>query len=158
MTSDPSKYMHLAIVSAREGIQRNDGGPFGACVVCGGDVLAVAHNTVLRDQDPTAHAEINAIREACRKLGNHDLSRCEMYSTAEPCPMCLGAIYWARIGRMYVGVDRQVVADYGFDDARFYAELDRPARQRKLVSEAGLLATECEALFAEWKRLGRPLY
>ncbi|NUN93821.1 MAG: nucleoside deaminase, partial [Verrucomicrobiae bacterium] len=92
-------FMRQALASAAEGVRLGHGGPFGACVVREGRAIAVAHNTVLRDRDPTAHAEMNALRAACRALGTHDLSGGVIYATAEPCPMCLGAIAWARLAR-----------------------------------------------------------
>lgn len=151
-------FMKLAIQSAQEGILANEGGPFGACIVRGDDVIATAHNTVLRDQDPTCHAEMNAIRGACKSLKKFNLSECELYTTAEPCPMCLAGIYWARISRIYVGVKKNVAAEFGFDDAEFYSELTMPQEQRSLSCKVGLLSDQCFELFKEWKKLGRQLY
>lgn len=148
--------MRLAIAAAREGLAANDGGPFGACVARDGQPLAVAHNTVLRDRDPTAHAEINAIREACRRLGAFHLDGCVLYATAEPCPMCLSAGYWARVSRVVIGVSMEETLRFGFQDTAI--------RQRCQAVWTGAphdghcLADECRALFDEWRRLGRPLY
>jgi len=150
--------MQRAIREARAGIRRGHGGPFGACVVRNGKIIAAAHNTVLLDSDPTAHAEINAIRKACRKLRARDLDGCELFATAEPCPMCLGAILWARIRKLHFGVARGVAKRYGFDDEDFYAELRRPRARLRLPTREGVLARDCEALFAEWKGNAGVLY
>lgn len=151
--------MLTAIASARDGIRRGHGGPFGACVVKGGRIVAAAHNTVLRDRDPTAHAEINAIRQACRALKTHDLSGCVLYATAEPCPMCLAAIHWARIGALRIGVPMRIAARAGFDDALIRQELTRPARRRRrLPTRAGVMAPACRKLFKEWKEKNGILY
>ena len=115
--------MQLAIQSSLEGIKNNEGGPFGAAIVRNNQVISVAHNTVLKDGDPTCHAEMNAIRLACKHLGDHVLSGCEIYSTVEPCPMCLSAIYWARIDKIYVGAPKAIAEKYGFDDVLFYQEI-----------------------------------
>lgn len=154
----PRKFMQLAVNSAREGIQAEEGGPFGACVVKDGEVISVAHNTVLKDKDPTCHAEMNAIRAACTKLGTHNLEGCELYTTAEPCPMCLAGIYWARISKFYVGVDRDCAAKHGFDDAFFYEQLQLPPEQRDVPAEGGVHSQDCEAVFTQWKELGGELY
>jgi guanine deaminase len=153
-----TRFMALAVQSAQEGIRANEGGPFGACVVRGGKVISTAHNTVLRDQDPTCHAEMNAIRAACKILNKFNLSDCQLYTTAEPCPMCLAGIYWARIDQIYVGVTKDVAAQFGFDDAEFYSELTMPHDHRRLKCEVGLLNDQCSEVFKEWKALGRQLY
>jgi len=116
--------MQMAAYNAMTGIQQKHGGPFGATVVRNGLTIAVSHNTVLASNDPTCHAEMNAIRAACRYLQCHDLSDCELYTTCEPCPMCWGAVMWSRIGTLYVGVNRYTAAQYGFDDKIFYDEVD----------------------------------
>ncbi len=151
-------FMRLAIESARQGVRDNDGGPFGACLVRGGEMVIVEHNTVLRDQDPTAHAEVNAIRAACRKLGTFSLGDCELYTTAEPCPMCLAAIYWSRLARVHIGVSRDVAAQFGFDDARFYIELRLPLEERAIPFTKDAMREECHDVFRYWKNLNRPLY
>ncbi|CUI17788.1 cytidine/deoxycytidylate deaminase family protein [Candidatus Protochlamydia naegleriophila] len=155
-----SDYMQLAVDSAYQGIEEDEGGPFGACLVDDkGEVVAVAHNTVLKDHDPTCHAEINCIREACRRLGTHILSDCTLYTTAEPCPMCLAAIYWARIKKVYIGVNRECAARYGFDDAFFYEQLQLPPEGRELSETFDLTSTKaCEGVFAKWRQLERRLY
>ncbi len=150
--------MLSAIASAREGIRKGHGGPFGACIVRQGKLIATAHNTVLRDRDPTCHAEINAIRQACRKLKTHDLAGCALYTTAEPCPMCLSAIYWARLSSLQIGVSMRVAARAGFDDALIREELRRPPARRRIPTRTGIMAAACQSVFKEWKTLNGELY
>eukprot|EP00924_Labyrinthula_sp_SR-Ha-C_P007095 maker-scaffold_8-snap-gene-9.21-mRNA-1 protein AED:0.06 eAED:0.06 QI:120/0.8/0.83/1/0.8/0.66/6/454/402 len=116
--------METAAASALVGVNQKHGGPFGAVVVRKGKFVSTAHNTVLIDQDPTCHAEMNAIRYACTALKSHDLSDCELFTTCEPCPMCWGAIQWARLKKVYIGVDRFTAASFGFDDKVFYDEIE----------------------------------
>ena len=108
------------------------GGPFGAVIVKDGKVVAEASNTVTVDNDPTAHAEVNAIRKACAALGTFDLSGCELYTSCEPCPMCLAACYWAHIDRVYYAADREDAAAAGFDDSDIYREVALPVDGRKI--------------------------
>ena len=115
-----NKWMKIAYNEALEGMQINDGGPFGAVIVKNSQIIASTHNKVLKTNDPTAHAEINAIREASKKLARFDLSDCTLYTTCQPCPMCLGAIFWARIGRVYYGATKDDASFGGFDDSYFY--------------------------------------
>jgi guanine deaminase len=110
------EFMRLALAEALEHLEEAHGGPFGACLVLENEVLAVAHNTVLRDREPTAHAEISAIRAAAARLGTRDLSGCVIYSTTEPCPMCFGAIHWARIDRLVYGTRIEDVGALGFGE------------------------------------------
>jgi len=152
------RLMREALAEARSGVDAGHGGPFGACVARGPVLIAAGHNTVLRDGDPTAHAEVNAIRAACRRLGTHDLAGCVLVSTAEPCPMCLAAIHWARLSGLVYGAGLACAARFGFDDAAFQAELARPAGERALPSRGGVLAAECEALFRHWQARGGRLY
>lgn len=128
---------------------RNDGGPFGAVIARDGEIVGTGTNRVTRDCDPTAHAEVNAIRAAASRLGTFDLSGCEIYSSCEPCPMCLGAIYWAHLDRLYYGNDKHDAAGIGFDDAFIYRELDLKPEDRSLKSER-LLSDEAAAAFREW--------
>ncbi|HBQ64082.1 MAG TPA: hypothetical protein DD727_04000, partial [Clostridiales bacterium] len=116
--------MALAVEEARAGVSHMDGGPFGAVILKEGRVIAHAHNEVIKNSDPTAHAEMQAIRRAAAALGRFDLSDCEIVSTCEPCPMCLSAIYWARIRRMVYGCTREDAAALGFDDQRLYEVLE----------------------------------
>jgi guanine deaminase len=143
-------FMRAAIEDAKIGLNEKHGGPFGAAIAKGEDLLAVGHNTVLRDGDPTCHAEMNAIRNACRATGTHILSGCTLYTTAEPCPMCLSAILWARIDTVIVGVNREIAARYGFDDAFFYEQVALQPDERDLSSSSGCCQKDCEALFASW--------
>jgi guanine deaminase len=146
------KFMRLAVREARKNLKTMDGGPFGACVVKGGRVLAVARNTVLK-RDATCHAEVNAIRLASRKIKNFDLSGCVIYSTNEPCPMCFGAIHWARIGAIIYGTGIKDAAKIGFN------ELNIPDKKMSSLGKAGVriipgfLLEECRALLKEWDRL-----
>ena len=152
------QFMKYAIESAKEGVTAQDGGPFGACIVKNGEVIATAHNTVIKDHDPTCHAEMNAIRLAAKKLGTHILEGCELYTTSEPCPMCLSAIYWARIEKIYAGATREVAAEFGFRDEMLYDELQRPLADRLIPTKSGIMESECKAMFRTWQSLERPLY
>jgi tRNA(Arg) A34 adenosine deaminase TadA len=145
--------MSLAIAEAREGIAAGQT-PFGAILVRGGQVIAASHNTVWRDRDPTAHAEVNCIRGAARALAAIDLSGCAMYSTCEPCPMCLAALHWAKVDRVVYGATSADAAAAGFSefhvDARTLAELGgSPIRL-----EGGLLRQQCAELFTLWRQAG----
>lgn len=129
---------------------RNGGGPFGAVIARDGKIVATGVNRVTPDCDPTAHAEVSAIRAACKELGTFDLSGCEIYSSCEPCPMCLGAIYWAHLDKLYFGNNKHDAAEIGFDDAFIYKELDLKPADRRLPSEV-LLPDEAIAAFNDWK-------
>lgn len=120
-------FMCSAAASALAGVRLGHGGPFGASIVRDGVIIACAHNMVLHMQDPSRHAEMNAIQQACQAIGSHDLSDCELYTTCEPCPMCWGAVQWSRLGKVHIGVDRHTAAKYGFDDKVFYDEVDDKA-------------------------------
>ncbi|MFO3725488.1 nucleoside deaminase [Butyricimonas sp. GBGM4] len=115
--------MKEAIRIAVENVKNGTGGPFGAVVVKGGEIIASSGNTVVPDNDPTAHAEVNAIRKACRNLDSFQLEGCEIYSSCEPCPMCLGAIYWARPKAVYYACTKEDAAEGGFDDSFIYKEI-----------------------------------
>ncbi len=144
-----ASFMRKAIAEARKNLVRPRGGPFGACVVRDGRVLAVARNTVL-ERDATCHAEINAIRKASSKLRTFDLSGCEIYSTTEPCPMCFGAIHWARIGAVYYGTGISDAARAGFRELRISNERMKTIGRSGIRLVPGLLRDECLALFREW--------
>merc|ERR1740115_404344 len=120
-------FMQAAATSALAGVRLKHGGPFGASIVRDGVIISCAHNMVLHKCDPCCHAEMNAISQACRALGTHDLSDCDLYTTYEPCPMCWGAVQWSRLNKAYIGVDRETAAKYGFDDKVFYEEVDEKA-------------------------------
>lgn len=140
--------MREAIRLADESVRRG-GGPFGAVIVKDGEIVAGSSNSVTLDNDPTAHAEVNTIREACRRLGTFDLSGCTIYTSCEPCPMCLGAIYWARIGRIFYGNTRKDARDIDFADDFIYEELDRPMDERA-VPITPLLRDEALHTFRLW--------
>lgn len=127
------EWMREAIKEARAGLQALDGGPFGAIVVYNGKVVGRGHNTVTRALDPTAHAEVNAIRDACRNLGSFQLTGCTVYTTCEPCPMCLGALYWARPEAVYYAALRSDAADAGFDDDFIYQQIPLKPEHRTLT-------------------------
>lgn len=125
-------HMKRAVALSARGVKLGHGGPFGAVIVRDGAVVGEGWNEVLRSKDPTAHAEIVAIRNACRELATYDLTGCEIYSSCEPCPMCLGAIYWSRIGRVYFSVNRHDAARIAFRDEFIYEELAKPIGEREL--------------------------
>ena len=129
----------------------NGGGPFGAVIARGGEIIATGVNRVTANCDPTAHAEVSAIRAAAQKLGTFNLSGCEIYSSCEPCPMCLGAIYWARLDRLFYGNTKADAARIGFDDAFIYKELALPLSERTLRAEQ-LLGKEALATFEAWEQ------
>ena len=124
-----SEYMRLAIELANKSVAEG-GGPFGAVVVRGGEIISACANRVTLDNDPTAHAEVTAIREACSKLGTFSLEGCEIYASCEPCPMCLGAIYWSGISRVYYAATRENAAQAGFDDSMIYDQIPLQPEQR----------------------------
>lgn len=126
MDKREKEFMKMAIDLSREGMAACKGGPFGAIVVKGNEVVGKGYNSVLSDNDPTAHAEITAIRNACKTLGSFQLEGCEIYTSCEPCPMCLGAIYWARPDRVYFANTRNDAEQAGFDDSFIYKEISSP--------------------------------
>jgi tRNA(Arg) A34 adenosine deaminase TadA len=140
--------MRKAIELSIENI-KNGGGPFGAVIAKDGEIIATGTNRVTADNDPTAHAEVNAIRKACQTLKTFDLSGCTIYTSCEPCPMCLAAIYWAHIDKIYYGNNKKDAADIGFDDSYIYDELNLPVEKRtKLMNE--LLPGEAIKAFQLW--------
>ena len=128
----PNAFMQKAIELAVENVQLGRGGPFAAVIVKDGRIVATGTNCVTSANDPTAHAEVTAIREACRVLGTFQLTGCEIYASCEPCPMCLGAIYWARPARVFFAASASDAAAAGFDDSRIYSEFQRPAGDRQI--------------------------
>jgi len=126
--------MHRAIELAREGMQEGNGGPFGAVIVKDNQIVGEGWNQVLSGPDCTAHGEMMAIRDACARLGTHKLDGCEIFTTGEPCPMCLGAIYWAHIERIYFGFSVVDAASVGFDDVNFHHEMLKPSGKRSIPS------------------------
>lgn len=142
-------YMREAIKKAEDNFIFGKGGPFGAVVVRNGAIISIAGNCVTSANDPTAHAEIVAIRDACKKLETFDLSGCEIYASCEPCPMCLGAIMWARIGKLYYAANRIDASHAGFDDEFFYSELALSSDKRNL-KPTQLLREESVKVFDKW--------
>ena len=147
-------HMKRAVELSRRGMESGHGGPFGAVIVRGGAVVGEGWNEVLSSKDPTAHAEVVAIRKACRALGTYDLSGCEIYASCEPCPMCLGAVYWSRIGRVYFSIGRHDAAGIEFRDEFIYEELAKPPTERALP----MVHLPCDGaleVFARWQALPR---
>ena len=142
-------FMREAVRLALQNTDMNNGGPFGAIIVKDGRIIATGVNTVTADRDPTAHAEINAIREACRVLGTHQLTDCDVYASCEPCPMCLSALYWARPRKLYFGATRKEAAAAGFDDDKIYRELVKDHLSRELPS-VQLEIPEAHEVFDRW--------
>ena len=132
MGAEDKKFIRQAIALAAENVRTGTGGPFAALVVKGGQVIATGTNLVTSNNDPTAHAEIMAIRNACKQLGSFQLDDCTVFSSCEPCPMCLGAIYWARPKRLVFAAQKQQAAAVGFDDVFIYKELELPYTERSL--------------------------
>lgn len=143
--------MRRAIALAIENVRTGTGGPFAAIVVKDGRVIAEGTNRVTSSNDPTAHAEIVAIRQACRVLNDFQLAGCDLYSTCEPCPMCLGAIYWARPARIFYAGTAADAASAGFDDAFIYDEMKLPFTDRRIPT-AQILREESLAIFAAWQK------
>lgn len=143
-------FMNEAFAEAFLSMRSNVGGPFGAVVVKDGKILGRGGNRVLDENDPTAHAEIVAIRDACKRQGTFDLDGAEIYATCEPCPMCFSAIYWAGIKKVYYTLDRHDAASIGFRDNHIYEEIARPAGERHLRYEQ-LNHPQAAELFSEWK-------
>jgi guanine deaminase len=141
--------MKKAIEEARNGFNHDHGGPFGAVIVRDSTTIAHAHNEVLKTNDPTAHAEILAIRRACALLERYDLSDCEIYSTSEPCPMCFSAIHWSRLKKLYYGTNRDDVAAIGFDDSLIYDILSGKAKEVQM-ERSRIDRDSCLALLNEW--------
>jgi guanine deaminase len=144
-------FMRRAIALSRKHMEAGSGGPFGAVIVKDGVVIAEGWNRVTSSHDPTAHAEIVAIRAACAALQNFSLRQCEIYTSCEPCPMCLAAIYWARIERVYYANDRTDAARIGFDDDVLYREIAAPIAARSLPMTR-LLAAEARSVFEAWEK------
>jgi tRNA(Arg) A34 adenosine deaminase TadA len=148
-TEEKNRYMLEAIKKAEENIITGEGGPFGAVVVRNGKIIASAGNRVTSTNDPTAHAEVVAIREACKALGTFDLTGCEIYASCEPCPMCLGAIMWSRIDKLHFAANRNDASRAGFDDELFYTELALPAEHR-MMKPSQMLQKEANEIFDKW--------
>ena len=146
-----NRFMQTAIDEAFSGMSSNEGGPFGAILVCRGMVIARAHNQVIATNDPTAHAEIQVIRKASAKLARFDLSDCEMYSTCQPCPMCLSAIYWARIPKLYYGCTEDDAIEIGFADKEIHERI-KNSTKKKRIAPIQIERKACLELFKAWKK------
>ncbi|MBK9155274.1 MAG: nucleoside deaminase [Chloracidobacterium sp.] len=146
------EFMRRAIELARQGVEGNVGGPFGCVIAKDGRLIAEGVNAVSSTNDPTAHAEIVAIRRACEKLDSFRLEGCLIYATCEPCPMCLGAIYWSRAERLYIACDRNDAAAAGFDDAHIYEELCSTELGNRKIPVSILLRADGLAVFDDWER------
>lgn len=144
--------MMEAIKLADENLSSGKGGPFGAIVVKDGKIVGKGSNSVTSTNDPTAHAEINAIRDACKNLNTFQLDDCEIYTSCEPCPMCLGAIYWARPKKIFFAASKQDASDAGFDDSFIYQEIQKSYEYRKIPSQQ-LLQNEAKVVFDKWIKL-----
>jgi len=150
-TDNKERFMKEAVNEALKGMNKNEGGPFGCIVVKEGKIIGRGNNKVTSTNDPTAHAEVNAIREACKKLNSYQLEGCEIYTSCEPCPMCLGAIYWARLDKVYYGSNQIDASDIGFDDEFIYKEIPLAYSKRSIPFEQLGRDIALEA-FKEWTK------
>jgi tRNA(Arg) A34 adenosine deaminase TadA len=151
-SNNHKEFMEAAIQLAFQGMRSRQGGPFGAVVVKHGEIIGRGYNQVAATHDPTAHAEVVAIREACKQLGHFQLDDCVLYTSCEPCPMCLGAIYWARPKAFYFACTKHDAAAIGFDDHFIYEELALPFGERKIPT-VPLLREEGLKAFEEWREM-----
>lgn len=147
---DDAHFMQEAIKISLEDMQLNEGGPFGAVIVKAGEIIAQGNNQVTSENDPTMHAEIVAIRRACKKLDTFDLTGCTLYTSCEPCPMCLGAIYWAHLDKVYYANTKDDAAEIGFDDKFIYEELNLDKDKRKLPMQK-ISQEQAIQVFKKWK-------
>lgn len=145
------KPMKRAIELSMEKMESNEGGPFGAVIVKDGKIISEGWNQVTSTNDPTAHAEVQAIRKACEKLDDFSLQGCEIYTSCEPCPMCLSAIYWARLDKVYFGNGREDAAAIEFDDEFLYTEIGQPFEKRKIPTEQ-VMRDEAQKVFQAWQQ------
>ena len=146
-----NEYMKVAKELAEENLTTNAGGPFGACVVKDGEIIGRGANKVISENDPTAHAEINAIREACKNIGSHDLSGCELYTSCYPCPMCLSAIIWANIKKVYYGNTKEDAAEIGFRDEFIYEYIKNENSNADVLALESMDREETIKAFEEYK-------
>ena len=152
-----NNFMQIAKDCAKNGMNKGEGGPFGAVITDkDGNIIAQGNNMVLVNNDPTAHAEVTVIREACKKLGTYDLSNCILYTSCEPCPMCLSAIIWANIKTVYYGCTREDAGNIGFRDDAIYEYLE--GKKKDLLELKHLDRDDCIALFEEYKKDGKTIY
>lgn len=151
MTEEDKKFMRRAIEVSQEGMNAGNGGPFGAVVVKNGEIIAEGCNNVTSKNDPTAHAEVTAIRKACEKLGSFQLDDCILYTSCEPCPMCFGAIYWARPKKVFYACTQEDAAAIGFDDQFIYDELDK-SHENQSIKFVRILREESQTVFKNWDK------
>lgn len=149
MNEEKNKFIKRAIELAKENANSINGGPFGAVVVKNGKIIGEGSNSVTTNNDPTAHAEIIAIREACKNLNSYQLDNCDIYASSEPCPMCLGAIYWARIKKIYYACSLEEAKNHNFDDIFIYNEFAKPKEKRLIPSEQ-IVQKEGMEIFEYW--------
>ncbi len=149
MTEQDEKFMRRAIELARKGMETGAGGPFGCVVVKDGEIVGEGSNLVTSTNDPTAHAEVTAIRNACQNLNNFQLEGCTIYTSCEPCPMCLGAIYWARPDKIFYAATHEDAANVGFDDQFIYEEIEKPISERQ-IETINFLREEGVKVFKLW--------
>lgn len=142
-------FMREAIAEGIKGMNANEGGPFGCVIVKNDVIIGRGHNNVISSNDPTAHAEVTAIRDACKNINSFQLDDCEVYTSCEPCPMCLGAIYWARPKKIYYANNRQDAANIGFDDSLIYNEINKPLEHRLIAIEC-IGRNEALKMFEQW--------
>ncbi len=147
--NEKQKFMNEAVLLSRRHMDQGVGGPFGCVIVKDGEIVGRGWNNVLANNDPTAHAEVMAIRDACKNLGTYQLSGCEVYTSCEPCPMCMGAIYWSRPDKVYYANTRQDAADCGFDDSFIYEELVLPLENRR-IPMIPMDKTDALKVFTQW--------
>jgi guanine deaminase len=154
MTTDREKhYMYLAVEESRLGMEAGDGGPFGCIIVKGEEIIGRGHNRVLCSNDPTAHAEVVAIRDACANLSSYQLNGCEVYCSCEPCPMCFGALYWARPDKIYYANTKKDAAAIGFDDNFIYEQLEIEDYAKRKIPLIKIDLAEAAEVFEQWKRM-----
>ncbi len=154
MAGDREKhFMYIAIEASKLGMEAGDGGPFGCVIVKGDEIVGRGHNRVLCSNDPTAHAEVVAIRDACTNLGSYQLTGCEVYCSCEPCPMCFGALYWARPERIYFANTKKDAAAIGFDDAFIYEQLEIPDLSQRKIPLIHIPMEDACHVFESWKNL-----
>ena len=151
MTESQKHFLQLAIELAQNGMEAGHGGPFGCVIVKDGKIIGKGSNSVLKNNDPTAHAEVVAIRDACKNLRHFQLEGCEVYTSCEPCPMCLGAIFWARPSKVFYACTKEDAADAGFDDDFIYEEIKVNPADRKIPMLNGM-REESQKVFELWKK------
>ena len=151
ITDRERHFMYLAVEESRLGMEAGDGGPFGCIIVKGDEIIGRGHNLVLCSNDPTAHAEVVAIRDACKHLGYYQLTGCEVYCSCEPCPMCFGALYWARPDVIYYANTKDDAAAIGFDDAFIYEQLNIAEYPMRKIPLVKIESPEASVVFKQWK-------